>query len=236
MYAKRRLTAEEFMATAFCSKCGSPITQGSQFCPKCGWNLGNASSGAVPVTQAAVTPAAAPAKSHTMMIVAVVVVVIVVVVLILALLYAAGTFTPSTSGGGGSGATPQSENLVNSQGATLGPGTGDASVIPFTVPSGVTSASVIGWLNVTTCSGSGNCNAYAFVITPTSWANYVSGGSVSVIWCYTTSSTCSPLQYTSILATGLSAYAGTSLDLVFFNTDTLFSQTYTASAFLIYTT
>jgi hypothetical protein len=229
---------------AFCPSCGAALSGEPAFCPRCGKPVTDVprSQPSVPPPVPVVAAPAAPKPRGNGAIVAVVVVVVVVIV-ILAAYFALGGLRPAGSnsnggGGGGGGSAPQAqtENLANTQSGTLGAGSSSADVIPFVVPAGSVSAEVLGWFNVTSCSGGGNCNAYVYVVTPTGWANFRSGGQVTVQWCYTTSTTCSPLQYTVIDATGLQGYAGTTLDLVFFNTDLVFSQTYTAYATLVYTT
>lgn len=132
--------------------------------------------------------------------------------------------------------TTYSENLINTGSQSLGAGTGNAEVVSFSIPSGATSAHVTGWMNVTTCSTGGNCLAYVYVITPLNWSNLLGGGDVYVVWCYTTGTTCESLQYNDISTGDLSAYAGQTLDLVFYNTDTVFSQTYSADVTLTYST
>ena len=224
------------MAASFCPRCGTALAQGTQFCPKCGTSGGSTAPSAIsPPAHPAPGSGPSPTRKGSRGAAIAAVVVVVIIILVLALLYAAGTFKTSSSGGGGGSPQPVTENLVNTQSGTLGAGTGSAVVIPVSIPAGVSAAEVTGWFNITGCSGSGNCNAYAWVITSTDCANYKSRGSVSEIWCYTTSTTCSAVQYTVIDAVGLSGYAGTTLDLVLFNTDLLFSQTYSAYANLVYT-
>lgn len=220
------------MAASFCPKCGAPQLSGAQFCAKCGTAFAPAMAASAPTQPHSSAPS--QKRGHGA---AIAIAVVVIVILAIGVLYATGAFSNTSSPGNGNGSSPQpvTQSLVNTPSGTLGAGTNSAVVLPVSIPSGATAAEVLGWFNVTQCSAGGNCNAYLWIITPTNWANYKSGGSVLVVWCYTTSTTCSAVQDTAVDATGLSGYAGSALDLVMFNTDLTFSQTYSADISLVYT-
>jgi hypothetical protein len=135
----------------------------------------------------------------------------------------------------GSSHPTETVNLINTASQTLGAGVTNAVVADFTPPSGSTNIYLDGWVNVTTCSTGGNCLALVEVMTPTAWSNLQGGSTVTVVWCYSVSSTCTGLQYNDVTTgSDLTGYAGTALVLVVFNSDTVFSQTIQADVNLVY--
>jgi len=167
--------------------------------------------------------------------------VVVVIVIVFVSLWAAGLFNPSSSpGGGGSGSAPasHSENIVNTQNQQFGPTFTNAGAYGFTVPSNALGAWVNGTFSVTTCTSIGDyCLAFAEIATPSAWANQQSGGSVTVIWCTTTTSqTCQAEQNAQVASGDLSGYAGQSLDLIFYSGASTLSQAYAADVTLTYLT
>jgi hypothetical protein len=170
--------------------------------------------------------------------------VVVIVLVIVVALAASGAFTPKNSGngnGGGGGGGPttayHTETITKTSGGAIGAGPSAASVYPFTVPSNALSANVQGNLSVTTCSSSGNCLAFIGVITASQWSNYVAGGTATFLYCYVgLGSTCTAEQNVQMQSGNLTGEAGQSLDVVVWNSDTLFSQQGTWDAELHYTT
>lgn len=165
-----------------------------------------------------------------------VVVAVVVVVAIVVYMTASGTFHPAPASGGSPTSTVSSQNLVNTDGQTFGPGTSGANVILFTVPASASAVWVNGSFAVTKCTSIGDyCLGWAMVLTPSAWANAQSGAAYTAVFCYTAgTTTCAAAQNVDIASGNLvdEGYAGQSLDLVLWSGASTLSQQYSADATL----
>lgn len=183
------------------------------------------------------TPPPAP-KSRTALYA--VIGIVVVVVLIIALLVVSGVFSPKTSSSSSSGpkTATYTQNLINTNGQSFGPGLTNAAVISFTIPSTAIHAWVNGTFAVTGCTALGNyCLANVNILTPSAWSNLQSGGTVNVIWCVSVgSNSCQAEQNVQISTPDLVGYAGQTLDLVLYSNATTESQSFSADVNFIYMT
>jgi hypothetical protein len=172
-------------------------------------------------------------KSRTGLIVAVVIVVVVVIALVVvAVLAADRVFFPKSTA---PTLTRQTHNLVNTQSGTFGPGTTGAVVVGFIIPT-VGGSWVNGTFSVTACTSIGNyCLANAWLFTPSAWANYMSGGTVTGT-CLTQviAGQCQSEQNVQIASGDLSSFAGQTLDLCLWSNATTESQMYFADVNFTY--
>jgi hypothetical protein len=161
--------------------------------------------------------------------------VVVAVVVIVALLAASGVFSPRSSSPTGAKVT---QNLINTGGQTFGPGTTNAAVITFTIPSTAIHAWVNGTFAVTVCTSIGNyCLANAWLFTPSAWANYQSGAAVTGT-CLTQElmGNCQSEQNFQVASPDLSFHSGQTLDLCLWSNATTESQTFSADVNFVYMT
>jgi hypothetical protein len=149
---------------------------------------------------------------------------------VVAALAALGYFTKPTSPPPTPSPTTQSVNLINTRSQVFGPGTDSAAVLPFTIPSDALDAWVNGTFSVTVCTTIGDyCLANAAIFTPSSWMNFLAGGKVTVVWCYSISGSCLSEQNVAVASGDLGAYAGQTLDLCLYSNATTESQTFSAN-------
>ena len=141
------------------------------------------------------------------------------------------------SGGGIS--TPHSVLVYSVRNHTFGPGLLGNETIPFSIPSGSSSAFLTGNLTITGCANPGDyCLAFVAVFTPANWANYQHDEPAIAVWCYNPGTgTCQPAQHVPVNGTDdLSPYSGETLDLCLWSNATVGSQLFDADATLHYTT
>ncbi len=121
-------------------------------------------------------------------------------------------------------------SAINATNQTLGPGGSHAWVAPVTVPTTAASAWLNGTVRVTGCSLSGNCRAFAEVLSVSDMTNLTKGGTVSnPVWCSGTGGNCTGVENVSF-SVALQPYAGETLYFVVYNSDTVWSQTVSAHA------
>lgn len=174
-----------------------------------------------------------PPRSRTLLYA--VVAIVVVVAVILAVLVAGGLFSPKPSPKPMPKPKVVTMQLIDTPSSTFGPGTTNAAVLVATLPTNYSSAWINGSLTVTGCTSVGNyCLAKAAIFTPTDWQNFESGGTVSVIWCYSIQGTCQAEQTTVISSGDLTGYWGQALDVCLWSNATTESQQYSASISLTY--
>jgi hypothetical protein len=111
--------------------------------------------------------------------------------------------------------TQHSQPLVYTANQTLGPGTQNAIVVPFQIPSGATNAQITGAVNVTGCGpGYTYCAVYAAIGTPQDWATVQAGRGDQWIWCSNSPfGSCTPEKNDTISSGDISTFAGQPLDL-----------------------
>lgn len=135
--------------------------------------------------------------------------------------------------------------VADSTTESIGAGDGGGLLIPFTVPTigaapDAVAASITGSIDVTACTGLGctlagdNLLSYDLIGTPSEISNIESGGSVTVIWCYTAGGTSCLAEQNVQISLDLSSYSGQTLDLYMYNTNLVDGQTATVDVSITY--
>lgn len=151
-----------------------------------------------------------------------------VVVAVLAATGALGPHGPTTS-------SVQRVTLFhNTLPQAFGPGTTNATVVPFTIPLGVLNATVYGTFTVLANVYDDNALGYVMILTPTQWTSIIDGGLPTAIWCQEIGGSCQAATTINVAPGNLTAYAGTQLDLAFYSADTVRANAFLADITLAY--
>jgi hypothetical protein len=116
-------------------------------------------------------------------------------------------------------------------GVSIGVGTGGALQYDFTVPSvgsapAALNATIAGTVDVTACGFlCSNLQAFVIIATPSEASTILSGGSSTVVWCFSAGGgTCSAEQDNTI-SLDISSFSGQTLVLLIYNNNLTVGQT-----------